>query len=391
MHQRPAAERHHRLGRRHHLAAGCAGRDVVEVAGDLCGLHATDPATVYLGARARVEDLTTADLDRELYDRRRAIRMLGMRRTVWVLPSAMAGTVHHACTATVAAANRRRLARLLEDAGVATDSQRWLADAQREVLDVLAARGEALATELAAEVARLRTKVSLNPTKPYGATVALTNQVLTHLAAEGHIVRGRPKGAWTTNQYRWAPLPQWLPSGLGAGPPAHAERDLAAGWLQAFGPARAADLQWWAGWSAGQTRRALEAAAAVEVRVGGVPAWVGPDDLDLVGDPGPWAALLPALDPTPMGWTQRDWYLGGHRAELFDRSGNVGPTIWSDGRVVGGWAQRSDGEIAIAALEPVGQEAMALIEREADALRAWLGSARVKPRFPTPLEGRLRA
>ena len=36
-------------------------------------------------------------------------------------------------------------------------------------------------------------------------------------------------------------------------------------------------------------------------------------------------ALLPALDPTPMGYVERDWFLGPHAPALFDRSGNIGP------------------------------------------------------------------
>ena len=56
---------------------------------------------------------------------------------------------------------------------------------------------------------------------------------------------------------------------------------------------------------------------------------------------------VPALDPTAMGWSQRDWYLGPHKEALFDRSGNVGPTIWWNGRIVGGWAQRRSGEIVV--------------------------------------------
>ena len=69
------------------------------------------------------------------------------------------------------------------------------------------------------------------------------------------------------------------------------------------------------------------------------------DGLESTPEPDPTAALLPALDPTPMGWVERDWFLGEHRAPLFDRTGNIGPTIFWQGRVVGGWAQRADGEI----------------------------------------------
>ena len=56
-------------------------------------------------------------------------------------------------------------------------------------------------------------------------------------------------------------------------------------------------------------------------------------------------ALLPSLDPTTMGWKERDWYLPAAAAQAFDRMGNAGPTIWVDGQVAGVWAQTTDGEI----------------------------------------------
>ena len=92
-----------------------------------------------------------------------------------------------------------------------------------------------------------------------------------------------------------------------------------------------------------------------------------------------------------MGWTGRDWYLGPHKAACFDRNGNVGPTVWCDGRIVGGWAQRKDGTIALGFLEDVGREARAAVEAEAGAVEAWLGDLRFTPRFRTPLEKELSA
>ena len=84
------------------------------------------------------------------------------------------------------------------------------------------------------------------------------------------------------------------------------------------------------------------------------------DDGPVAGPAEPWAALLPGLDPTAMGWQERDWYLAPDlRSALFDRSGNVGPTVWWDGRVVGGWAQRASGEVVWRLLDTdgVGREA----------------------------------
>jgi hypothetical protein len=90
-----------------------------------------------------------------------------------------------------------------------------------------------------------------------------------------------------------------------------------------------------------------------------------------------------------MGWQERDWFLGEHRAALFDRTGNIGPTLWWAGRVVGGWAQRASGEIVGRLLEDIGAEGSAAIAREATRLEAWLGPNRVTPRFRTPLEREL--
>lgn len=124
----------------------------------------------------------------------------------------------------------------------------------------------------------------------------------------------------------------------------------------------------------------------MEVDLDGEPGVVLADDLEPVAEPAPWVALLPALDPTAMGWAARDWYVGGHREALFDRSGNIGPTVWSDGRVVGAWAQRASGEVVTRLFEDVGSDKAAAVEREAAGLTEWLGEVRVIPRFRTPAE-----
>jgi hypothetical protein len=92
-----------------------------------------------------------------------------------------------------------------------------------------------------------------------------------------------------------------------------------------------------------------------------------------------------------MGWKERDWYLGHHAGALFDRNGNAGPTIWADGRVVGGWAQAAEGGIVTRLLEPIGDDAAAAIDAERERLERWLGSVRVTPRFRTPLDRELSA
>jgi len=102
--------------------------------------------------------------------------------------------------------------------------------------------------------------------------------------------------------------------------------------------------------------------------------------------PEPTAALLPTLDPTTMGWKERDWYLGPHASVLFDSNGNAGPTVWWEGRVVGGWSQRRDGEIVFRLLEDVGGDAERAVEAEAQRVAAWLGEVRFSPGFLPPFQ-----
>jgi Winged helix DNA-binding domain len=381
-------ERRARLGVRHHLAA-TARAGVVEAARDLVGLHATDPATVYLAAQARMAVPEVAAVERALYDDRALVRILGMRRTMFVEPVELMPVVQAACTDAIAVQQRRLLLDMVGRAGLADDPAAWVEEVGTATVKALEARGGATATEVAQDDPRLRQQIVVAEGKPYEARQSVVTRILLVLAAEGRIVRGRPRGSWVSGQYRWSVVDAWLPDGVPQWSTQTAQVELVRGWLAAFGPGTVADLKWWTGLTLGQVRRALAEAGTVEVDLDGTPGLVLADDLDPVPAPQPWAALLPSLDPTTMGWAGRDFFLGPHRPVLFDRNGNAGPTIWWDGRVVGGWAQRSSGEVALRLLEDVGTEATAAIEAEAARLADWLGPVRVTPRFRTPLEREL--
>jgi hypothetical protein len=148
-------------------------------------------------------------------------------------------------------------------------------------------------------------------------------------------------------------------------------------------------MKWWSGWSLRDTRAALDACGAVEVDIDDGVGFVLADDIEPEPVPDPWAALLPGLDPTPMGWKERDWFVGAYAAELFDRNGNIGPTVWCDGRIVGGWAQTPGGEVVVRLLEAVGRRHRDLIDRRRIELQEWLGADRITPRFRSPLDKEL--
>jgi hypothetical protein len=347
-------------------------------------LHGTDPVSVYLSAWARVDGMTLTDLERALYVDRSLVKHLAMRRTLFVFPRESMGFAQAGASNRVAGAERRRLVRDVEAAGLHRNGERWLSRAWEQVLAVLSDGREATSSELRDEIPLLEGSIAYGEGKSWGGRMPVGPRVLTTLSAAGHIVRASNDGGWTTSRPRWASMESWLGE-VAAPTEAEGVAALVERWLRAFGPGTAADVKWWLGSTVAAVRRALADLAAVEVDLDGRTGYLLPDDLDPTDPVEPWAALLPPLDPTTMGWFERDWYLGPYRAQLFDTSGNAGPTVWWEGRIVGGWNQSDTGEVVLQMLEDVGAEGVRAVEREAARLTDWLGGARVLPRFPSPL------
>jgi hypothetical protein len=239
---------------------------------------------------------------------------------------------------------------MLPDAGIGPEAARLLGELEAIGLEAIRARGEAATAELRELDPRLDRRITTARGKSYEGTISIASRVAFHLALDGHIGRDRPCGTWVSGQFRWSPVERWLPDGIRELPVDAARAELVRRWLLTFGPGTRDDIL--------------------------------PDDLEATPEPGPWVALLPILDATTMGWKDRGWYLGPHRAALFDSAGNAGPTIWVEGRIVGGWVQRPSGEIAVRLLEKVDMETARMIDAEAARLAAWLGPTRIRWPFP---------
>ena len=379
------ADRRARLARRHHLAPGARAPDVESAAGALIGLHATDPATVYLSAWARVDGMSSADLDRALYVDRSLVKHLAMRRTLFVFPERSLPAVQAAASARVADSESRRLIRDVEGAGLFEDGKHWLDRASAAVLATLSGGRQATSSELRAEIPALQGAIMYGEGRSWGGAAPIGPRVLTTLSAKGLIVRATNQGGWNVSRPRWAATESWLGHPIADLDPAEARAALVRHWLFSFGPGSVQDIKWWLGSMLGAVRAALVDVGAVEVDLHGQPGYLLPDDLEPVRPVEPWAALLPGLDPTTMGWFDRAWYLGEHRGDVFDSTGNAGPTAWWDGRIVGGWHQTDRCEVVLDLLEKVDAHATRTLEERAGRLTDWLVQTRVTPRFPSPL------
>ena len=382
-------ERRRTMMHRHHLAGDADSPETVTRA--LIALHATDPASVYLSVLARSAASTLADVADAMYEQRGLVRWMAMRRTLFVFPREDIPTVQAAISTPLAAMLRRRLISQLQRNGsepaIDGDVPRWLDGLEDRVERALARRGTATGAQLADDEPALKTLVLAKA--PSDRPQNVTTSLLTLMSASGRIVRGTPTGAWTSRHHRWEPVSRWWPEGLPPIDPTEAQRNLGRRWLARFGPATTKDLQWWTGWNKTTTHHALEDLAIEEIDLHGQAGIVlagpaGESADEAAGDP--TGTLLPALDPTPMGWKTRDWFLGIDPGHVFDRAGNIGPTLWWNGEIIGSWAIAPNGDLRTEVIADRGAEAHTAIDRAASHLHARLNGAAVTPAIRTPLE-----
>jgi hypothetical protein len=377
-------ERRRRLAVRHRLIVPERTDDVPALTNDLVALHSSDPATVYLSCLVRMQAPTIGAVEAALYADRSVIRHHAMRRTLWVMTPEVTRLAHAACTAKIAATERRRtLKAMVESTSIANPAE-WFDDGLAEITSLLRSDGPLGTRDIGRMLPHLVVPVVFGPPKS-SATLNAHTKILQGAGFDGSIVRVQPTGTWMSSEYLWSDAAEWFGgpiSGLEIRP---AAAELVRLYLLRFGPCTETDLRWWFGETATLIRNALADLEAVELSLDdGSTGWLAPGDDEPTADVQPWVRLLPGLDPTPMGWKERDWYLQPeHVGRLFDRFGNAGPTIWADGRVVGGWIQRPDGSIIVDVLEPLGGRHQHLLDEAVEEMEQMLYGTVIKPRFPS--------
>ena len=300
-----ADERRARLARRHRLASEHQAGDVVTATRSIVCLHATDPASVYLSARARVSALTRGDLDRALYADRTLIKHLSMRRTLFVFSRELLAAATAGPGARVADSERRRTIRQIEASAVASDGLRWLGDAEAAVLAALESHPELSSSQLRDLAPIVDVKMRVGGAGKWGTDAPVGPRLLTILSAAGLAVRGNNRGGWNVSRPMWTSMARWLGSPLDHMDTTAGIAQMTQAWLRAFGPGTANDLRWWLGVRTTDVKRALTDVAAVEVDLDGSVGYLLPDDLDPVAEVEPWVApCRPWIRPRWAGLTE---------------------------------------------------------------------------------------
>lgn len=392
MSARPVISDDHRRAalQRRHLLDGSTGHSVIDVADAVVGLHATIPSTVHLSVWAR-GGATDADVvEQALYADRSVVKQLAMRRTLFVMSRPVLAEAVGAVGSRVAASERTKMLRDLRRADGIADPEQWIANAHDGVLAEFADGTAFSAAELRKRLPDYDIDVIISPGKSYGGPSPMLPRMLNFMAAAGEVVRGPNEAVWHRSRPLWTAMQTWLGEPLPQVDPAAGHIAMVQRWLRQYGPGTETDLVWWLGTTKAAVRKALASLEVTEVELSNGTGYLMADDPMLDGpaaaidDVEPRALLLPGLDPATMGWKERDFYLGDHAPELFDRNGNGGQSAWWDGRIVGGWVLGDDG-VRVVPLEDLPAEAVAALDARAVELTDWLGDHRPVPGFPSPL------
>jgi len=354
---------------RQHLTPDSRLEDVVRVAGDIGGLHATNAMTPYLSLWARCSGFTRGCLEQELYERRTLARLRSVRGTIYIYPREFLPIAFAATSASAMAASRR----YMEALGVPFEQYERVS---QDILHLLAGR----------EMSAIAIRRALQ-------TDAYVPTVLSTMCDLGLLVRARPNSGWRDAHHSYARFEEYLP---GVDLRQYGEEEatvaLIRQYLRAFGPASEGDIAWWSGFTRSRVRTALRALETevrqVQLERSEQPCWLLGEDVEglqqarAIGPP--VVNLLPNLDPYLMGYRERARWLDEARTPwIFDRAGNATSTILVDGRAAGVWDVAPAGEPAISVflfeepppelLELVTEQARRLghfiLEREASVRR----------------------
>jgi hypothetical protein len=347
-----------------------AGR-LVEVVGELCGVHAQVQTSAELQLAARVDGVSQAEVRAALWEERALVKAWTIRGTLHLHPADELPLWHAARRAVLGSAEQglpawRDPAGILH-AALGADEVEAVRAAVWEALDGRCLLRDELATEVVKQVG--------------GAPRERLASGFAFFLAD--LCQGPPQGSRIT----LARPDQWIDGWREVADELEALRTVGRRFLRTYGPCRPADLAEWLGSAAFRVAdaRALFdglGAELEEIHVDGRPRCV------LTVDPSfPEASsqvrLLPEYDVYVMGFRERDQLVPQAVRELIashSRGRYEGPAatrlVLVDGIAAGLWERKRRGrriELHVRLTRRLGKAARAELEREAERVGAFLG------------------
>jgi hypothetical protein len=354
---------------RQHLDERAPAGSMLEIASQLCGLHAQVMSSAELTVWARVEGMARGAVQRALWEDRTLVKTWAMRGTLHLLPASELSLWHG-----VLSASRRYLRPALW--------QKYYGMSLAELDQVTEAVATALDGRVMTREELVREVRRLTGSKALSRKVAQSSwgTLLKPAAFSGRLCFGPSVG----QRVRFTHPDTWL-----AAPPARMTPEAATPavvrrYLAAYGPATHRDLaRWWGGSGGITTARRWIAALEEEVcavEVGGTQAWMLATDARELRENAPrrQVRLLPGFDQYVVAASCHAEHLlpDGLRSRVYRPQGWISPVLLVNGRMEGTWHHKIKGSRVEVNIEPFAKVRVWVRRaagQEAERLAAFLG------------------
>ena len=359
------------------LSPAAREKDVVTVAGALCGLHAQAALTPYLSLFNRIKNFESAMLEDALYREKSLVKTWCVRGTLHIIPSGDFSIYHNA------------LERMwFEHHGRYMRPPEWPSkEERREFL-------YPMITEALAEKPLRRKEISSkvlslfkNPPNSYKRLFSAWGGILKDTSYLGLAVHAEPIG----NETCFARLDQWLPNiDLHEVDEDQARARLLLKYLQGYGPASAQDFMCWSGLLADEAKKAAgdirSELAQVHVQPFEKNLWILKTDLkkleriDAEEKTPPY--LLPRFDPLLLGHKNRLRTIEpAFQKQVYRKAGDVAASVLINGRVAGTWNYKKTKRkitIFMNPFERIDKESLIDLKRLANDIGAFMKAEQVE-------------
>ena len=312
------------------LVQQAAPENYADLLKDHIGLHSTDYLTPYLSLRARVKDFDPKRLFDDLNHPLNAIRMRAFRGTLFV--------IHRDNITTISAASKIFLAPIIKNFKNFLVKNGKDAEAiEKAVVELISNKNELTVNELKKEL----------PDDMIGENFTYA---LRYLEFKGVLVRTNHRYI-TDRVIRYGLRDEWFPMiKMNETSAEESLKILVLNYIKKFGPVCVDDLSWWLSLTKTATKNLLAELSGhlSPIDFDGQNYFLEKNDYEkfetIEADDirPPEVLFLPYEDHFTKAYKIRDWFLADNITPLVSKKGpiflgQIFPTIWLNGRVIGGW------------------------------------------------------